>query len=529
MRPALTPSVVTDASKAAIEAAAAEHEPRCRRAVERLLRRLVREAVAAFEDSTRIVHAAAEADWTPPSYHVPVSSDLLDEEAANELLGETTSKHAGAAARSVAGDLAVQFDVSSRLLEGVIASQAGQKIVTAPSDLVETMMGSLQTSYDEGHSIPRAAREMRKAGYAQSQRMAERIARTEVISASNAASLASVRAGTDLKYKSWMATNDALTRPEHAEADGQVVKIEATFDVGGEALDCPGDGSAWNAINCRCSIGYQDEPGVAVLANRASRVPLDTGGTSMATAEAEQTDAPVGAAWSGVIAQEGVDTGDGRRIERNALGWRALPLTLMGQTTTPEWGGHTDAQVCGRIDSITREGDDILAGGVFDTGTVGADIERMVREQVLRGVSVDLAVNEAEMIPDEEIEDPMEAWFMGTFVILDGTILGATVVPFPAFENASIAIVAGGAMRIGNRRFENIDGKRTLVVSFFMPFGAEFADPPPPPAGEKKPADGEDDPDQGEDDAVETAMTAVENAVDKLRSAIDADAASEPK
>lgn len=203
--------------------------------------------------------------------------------------------------------------------------------------------------------------------------------------------------------------------------------------------------------------------------------PILAGGTRMARAalkrkQLAEDDPVIGASWAGVIAQEGVDTGDGRRIEAGALNWRELPLTMMSQLVTPEWGGHTDAMVAGRIDSITRDGENIVGSGVFDTGDHGAETERMVRDGMLKGVSVDLAVNEAEIIPDPDIEDEIEAWFMGTLNILDGTILGATVVPFPAFENASIAIVAGAAMRVQRARIEDRDGERTLVASFFMPF-----------------------------------------------------------
>lgn len=56
--------------------------------------------------------------------------------------------------------------------------------------------------------------------------------------------------------KVWQATHDARTRPEHAEADGQEVDYNSTFDVGGEDLRCPSDprASGWNRYNCRCTM-----------------------------------------------------------------------------------------------------------------------------------------------------------------------------------------------------------------------------------------------------------------------------------
>lgn len=56
--------------------------------------------------------------------------------------------------------------------------------------------------------------------------------------------------------RKWLATLDGRTRDEHGAADGQEVGINDPFTVGGESLMYPGDpaGSAWNTINCRCSV-----------------------------------------------------------------------------------------------------------------------------------------------------------------------------------------------------------------------------------------------------------------------------------
>ena len=56
--------------------------------------------------------------------------------------------------------------------------------------------------------------------------------------------------------REWVSALDARTRPEHAEADGQVVGVDEPFIVGGEKLMFPGDrnGSGWNIYNCRCTM-----------------------------------------------------------------------------------------------------------------------------------------------------------------------------------------------------------------------------------------------------------------------------------
>ena len=84
-----------------------------------------------------------------------------------------------------------------------------------------------------------------------------RIARTEGHRVQQSAALdaqkAAKEAGADI-VKQWDAALDQRTRPAHAEADGQIREVDEPFDVGGEKLMKPGDGSAANAINCRCCI-----------------------------------------------------------------------------------------------------------------------------------------------------------------------------------------------------------------------------------------------------------------------------------
>ena len=59
-------------------------------------------------------------------------------------------------------------------------------------------------------------------------------------------------------------------------------------------------------------------------------------------------------AWRARMVLEGVETGDGRMIEPNALDWRDLPLTLSLQETTPSgMNPHGDADAAGRIEIAT--------------------------------------------------------------------------------------------------------------------------------------------------------------------------------
>ena len=85
-----------------------------------------------------------------------------------------------------------------------------------------------------------------------------RTARTAVTGAQNAGRMDSYVAATKIGIemeREWVSALDARTRPEHAEADGQVVGVYEPFIVGGEKLMFPGDrsGSGWNIYNCRCT------------------------------------------------------------------------------------------------------------------------------------------------------------------------------------------------------------------------------------------------------------------------------------
>lgn len=57
--------------------------------------------------------------------------------------------------------------------------------------------------------------------------------------------------------KEWVTVGDERVRPSHVLADSQLVNLNQSFSVGGQALRWPGDtslgASVENVINCRCS------------------------------------------------------------------------------------------------------------------------------------------------------------------------------------------------------------------------------------------------------------------------------------
>jgi HK97 family phage portal protein len=85
---------------------------------------------------------------------------------------------------------------------------------------------------------------------------AERIARTETISAANAGGLEAMRQ-TGVQIKEWLSSKDDKVRPTHEELDGTKVGIgEAFLSSSGAQLQFPGDPAAPAAevVQCRCTL-----------------------------------------------------------------------------------------------------------------------------------------------------------------------------------------------------------------------------------------------------------------------------------
>jgi len=87
---------------------------------------------------------------------------------------------------------------------------------------------------------------------------ANRIARTEIVTASSHSRLlAAKETGLELN-KVWITSIDGRERIKHREVDGDVVGLDDKFTVWGEKVMYPSDptASARNRINCRCADAY---------------------------------------------------------------------------------------------------------------------------------------------------------------------------------------------------------------------------------------------------------------------------------
>ena len=89
---------------------------------------------------------------------------------------------------------------------------------------------------------------------------ADTIARTEILNAYGNGDWASASALGEFgpMEKTWLATGDARTRPEHLALDGETLPMDEPFDAGGEPMMFPHDpgASAGNVVNCRCILNF---------------------------------------------------------------------------------------------------------------------------------------------------------------------------------------------------------------------------------------------------------------------------------
>lgn len=121
----------------------------------------------------------------------------------------------------------------------------------------------------QGQSINQMARHLMDRVTDMNRTSAVRAARTAITEAENAGRQAArdeLESKGAILGKRWMSHDDNRSRVYHGvkihvEAEGQIVSNSEPFEVAGEKLMFPGDGSmggsGWNLYNCRCSCGAE--------------------------------------------------------------------------------------------------------------------------------------------------------------------------------------------------------------------------------------------------------------------------------
>lgn len=231
--------------------------------------------------------------------------------------------------------------------------------------------------------------------------------------------------------------------------------------------DCGAD-TPWSVVNteddelvsCHTTEAEAEEAQAALAADEDS-------GSNEEPDEESMDYAGDTAPWEGVLAVEGIVTGDGREFAPGALAWADLPVPLRWNIEDSHGGeARTKAVNVGRIDKVWRDGEKIMGAGVLDlSDDNGRRAYDKIKGQFLRGVSID-----ADSIGDADVEfvwpedansgaeggdedDLFEMLFAQPEKVIyhGGRIRAATLVDIPAFAEAYIAlldeagaVVAGG-------------------------------------------------------------------------------------
>ncbi len=203
-----------------------------------------------------------------------ITQEVPDMRDHRERLSEIMARMATAAIRvmgirvlSAAQGKGMALDVERKDFSQALASIAadyiaGELFRRRITGIAETtraqIVNAVRRGYDEGLGQDGVADYILAQVQTFSAFRAEMIARTETHGAANAGAFGAAKeTGLDLR-KEWLAAEDDRTRPDHAAADGQIVGMDESFDVGGSSLAYPGDPSAPadQIINCRCVTGF---------------------------------------------------------------------------------------------------------------------------------------------------------------------------------------------------------------------------------------------------------------------------------
>jgi len=146
----------------------------------------------------------------------------------------------------------------------LIATDFAKKITGIDATTQAAIRKVLQDGVEQGMSVQDMA-EMIAGGKIPNMDAARaiRIARTEVIGASNGGSIQGARSmGIEGLKKKWLVALDSRERDTHRAMafppKSEPIDINDKFNVGISLMDYPGDpmGEASEVVNCRCAIGY---------------------------------------------------------------------------------------------------------------------------------------------------------------------------------------------------------------------------------------------------------------------------------
>lgn len=161
-------------------------------------------------------------------------------------------------------------------------ANSANRLQEVPNEVFGLVQQIVNSATANGASIPDVQAQIEKlfegTGQVNWKNRARTVARTEVVGAYNGGLHDAFSAIVDADpatpwVKRWLATEDARTRPDHVEADGQVVPFAQPFIVGGFQMMHPHDpdAPAKEVVNCVIGSTQVDWPGQLMAGSTARR------------------------------------------------------------------------------------------------------------------------------------------------------------------------------------------------------------------------------------------------------------------
>lgn len=152
-------------------------------------------------------------------------------------------------------ELVPDFDLSNPLIRSFLELRPHRYALLVSATLADLFRPVLADLEAEGASVAEMTQALEERWEALTPSIAERIVRTEVVSAANAATFATFQLA-HVEQKEWLSARDARVRDTHRAADGQIVALTDPFVVGTARLAYPGDpdGPPEEIIHCRCVV-----------------------------------------------------------------------------------------------------------------------------------------------------------------------------------------------------------------------------------------------------------------------------------
>jgi HK97 family phage portal protein len=172
--------------------------------------------------------------------------------AFNDLM-----KHYGPDHTKAEEEAPEEFDPYERLLGEYIATTTATKVTRVLEFTKQTIAAIIKEMRDDNATVDQVARRIRDEIGLFTTHRSFRIARTEIVSASNYASLqAAEQTGMELE-KRWVTSRDSRVREAHEDIDRETVPLDGEFSNG---LLHPGDmrpgTPAKEVVHCRCALSY---------------------------------------------------------------------------------------------------------------------------------------------------------------------------------------------------------------------------------------------------------------------------------